>query len=118
MEVFSDYSTFFEILPAIFGFLFSVHFLHLKDNLPISYKIVLGMIYAQVVLLILSLMGLDFEAHFISNMISALFIPLALFLGYRVWKTNGYEPAKYYLLSWSFVFAWGIHFFHEKLWVV
>lgn len=104
-KIFDNYSSLFETLPTITAGIFTLHFLHLKQHYPLMHKVILAMVFAQIINLFISLMGYNTLAFILTDLIAFAFIPIAIGLGYKVWRVKKYPPAKYYLFSWIFLFV-------------
>jgi two-component system NtrC family sensor kinase len=104
-KVFDNYSSLFETMPTITAGIFTLHFLQVKQNYPLMYKVILAMVIAQVANLFISLVGYNTLAFILTDLIAFAFIPIAIGLGYKMWRVKKYSPAKYYLFSWIFLFV-------------
>jgi signal transduction histidine kinase len=104
-KIFDNYSSIFETLPTITAGIFTLHFLQLKHYYPIMYKVILAMVVAQITNLFISLVGYNTLAFILTDLIAFAFIPIAIVLGYKMWRAKKYAPAKYYLFSWIFLFV-------------
>jgi len=103
-NLFDNYSSIFETMPTITAGIFTLYFLQVKQHYPIIHKVVLTMVVAQITTLFVSLAGYNTAAFILTDLIAFAFIPIAIGLGYNMWRVKNYTPAKYYLISWIFLF--------------
>lgn len=69
------------------------------------YRVVWAMVGLQISSLFISLAGFNQFAFLFTDLVAFAFIPIAVTLGHRMWIDQNYSPAKYYLISWIFLFA-------------
>ncbi|HYX38743.1 MAG TPA: 7TM diverse intracellular signaling domain-containing protein [Oligoflexus sp.] len=88
-------------LTAIFGSLFALSFLNIKDNSPLLHKAILGFFPLSVLDIALAFLNFDFAISFvlITNTYISVFLLLAGIQGCR----RRYRPAYFYLAAWSFL---------------
>ncbi len=111
VTIFNDNPSIFETLPSITAGVFTIHFLQLKSHYRNMYNVITVMVALQFLSLIISFLGFNQFAHIFTDLIAFTFIPLAIVLGYKMWVYQKFNAAKYYLLSWIFVFVGAFIFF-------
>ena len=104
LNIFDNYSSIFETMPTITAGIFTLHFLRLKRHYPRLRKVIVGMVIAQIACIFISIAGYNTLAFLLTDLIALAFIPIAIALGYSMWRVKKYAPAKYYLFSWIFLF--------------
>jgi signal transduction histidine kinase len=88
------------ILNGLTAALFIQSFLHAKEKFPLGYKILVGVNVAYLGCLIPVFANNYFVAQIWVQLVAMSGSILALYVGYRVAKTN-YVPAKFFLVAWS-----------------
>jgi signal transduction histidine kinase len=100
-----DYTAIFQVLPAIAAGVFTLVFLNLKQYNLLFYRIVLGLILLQCLSLLIALLGYNHVSYMLTDGVASIFIPLAISIGWSIWRREKYRAARYYLISWLFVFT-------------
>jgi HPt (histidine-containing phosphotransfer) domain-containing protein len=88
-------------LTAIFGSLFAVSFLSIKDNSPLLYKVILGFYPLSAFDIALSFFNFDLSVSFV--LLTNTYISMALLLAGVQGCLRLYRPAYFYLAAWSFL---------------
>ena len=121
LEYLWTYYPYLNTLVSIYGslagiaiILFTSRFLHSDTNTPKLHLWLMAIILLFIANIIVFFAGWQFLATqiILYNAIVTLFF--LMFVGLKVWQ-NGYEPAKYFLLAWSFFVVGIIVFFIREL---
>ncbi len=88
-------------LTAIFGSLFAISFLNIKDNSPVLYKVILGFYPLSAFDIVLSFLNFDMSISFV--LLTNTYISVALLLAGVLGCMRSYRPAYFYLAAWSFL---------------
>jgi len=86
-------------LTAIFGSLFAISFLNIKENSPLLYKAILGFIPLSILDIGLSFVNFDLSISFV--LLTNTYISVSLLLAGVQGCMRGYRPAYFYLAAWS-----------------
>lgn len=101
----AKYSTIIDILPAIAVGLFFLHFIRVKRYHPLVYRIVMIMIWTQVISILIVLIGYNHLALNLTYLVASLFMPLALVTTFLIYRNHYYVPAIYYFIASIFLFT-------------
>jgi HPt (histidine-containing phosphotransfer) domain-containing protein len=88
-------------LTAIFGSLFALSFLSIKENSPLLYKVILGFFPLSAIDIVLSFLNFDASVSFV--LATNTYISVALLLAGVQGCMRRYRPAYFYLAAWSFL---------------
>lgn len=100
-----DYTAMFQTLPTIAAGVFTVVFLRLHVYYPRAQKIIMVLVYLQVASILVTLAGFNHISYMLTDAVAFMFIPVAFSVSWATWTKKNYRPAKYYLISWLFVFV-------------
>jgi diguanylate cyclase (GGDEF)-like protein len=93
-----------------FGAAFCRSFLNSRVNAPLADLLIIGLEAASGLLVLLALAGLLWWGTWLAHSLAVIGPIVAIFAGVRAWS-NGYQPARVYLLAWLVllmgVMAWG-----------
>jgi serine phosphatase RsbU (regulator of sigma subunit) len=81
--------------------LFGIMFLDMKHTYLRGYRISLGMLAILGLVPILDIIGAQWAAIILIQLLGLVFSIVCLTIGFIIWR-KGYKPAKFYLLAWSF----------------
>jgi len=101
-------------LAGIAIILFISRFLHSNENTPKLHIWLMAIILLFIINIIVFFAGWQYLATHIILYNAAVTLFFLMFVGIKVWQ-NGYEPAKYFLLAWSFFVVGIIIFFLREL---
>jgi len=105
LRVLNDYTSIFGSLVSIAVGIFTIYFLQLKKYSKIMLWVIRIMVVLQFVSVIISFLGYNRVAFLYTDFIASLFIPTVIGLSIWLWLKREYKPAKYYLLSFTFLFV-------------
>ncbi len=88
-------------LSSIFGLLFTVHFLLIPKRSPLLYRIILAVLVLRTLFFIICIIHPSYFAYKIADIIPLL---LAFYSGCYSLK-NGYRPARFFVIGYSFLLA-------------
>lgn len=84
---------------SLFGLLFTLSFLYLKNKVPRLYSVIISVIVLRTLFFLCCL----YDNHlFTYKMIDVVPLVLALMSGIHVWR-NGYKPARFFVIGYSFL---------------
>jgi hypothetical protein len=88
-------------LSSVFGLLFTLNFLYLKNKSPLFYRLVLSVILLRTLFFVFCVFNNEFFSYKIVEIIPLL---TAYTAGLYVYF-NGYKPARFFVLGYSFLFV-------------
>ncbi|MCW3105490.1 MAG: serine phosphatase RsbU, regulator of sigma subunit [Bacteroidetes bacterium] len=97
---FNNYPSLFPALASIFGMLFTIHFLNVRNDFKIFYRIFISLIVVNVACMFINFAGLASFALKIIQVLSLITSILMFVTGIKSYRL-GFAPARYYLLAWS-----------------
>ena len=108
----NQYDDIVAALAGAAGVLFAARFLNTRKNAPLFHKIFIGLIVIYIVDIGLIAFG-NFLVGIMVAEINSLLLVLSFFGAAYQTLRNGYKPAKFFLIAWSF-FAHQCHCIHLK----
>jgi len=90
------------VCMSVFTLLFASKLLHVKEKMPVLYRVIIGVIIARVLFFAWCL----FFKHSWFNYKFIEFVPLSLAFGTGIYRLKmGYRPARFYVVAYSFLFV-------------
>jgi signal transduction histidine kinase len=87
---------------GIAGILFASRFLNTRKNSPFYHRVFLGLLGVYVAAVVIILSG-SFQTGIVILEINSLLLVFSFFLAAYQTMRNGYKPAKFFLIAWSFL---------------
>jgi len=103
---FNNYPSLFPALASIFGTLFTIHFLNVRNDFKTFHRIFISLIVINVACVIVNFAGSASFSLKIIQVVSLITSILMFVTGIKSYRL-GFAPARYYLLAWS-VFLIGV----------
>ena len=99
---FNFYEDSIAAFAGIAGILFAARFLNTRKHAPFFHRVFLGLLAVYVAALVFIVTG-QFQTGIVLLEINSLLLVFSFFLAAFQTMRNGYKPAKFFLIAWSFL---------------
>ncbi len=95
----APYTTSIDAFASITAAVFALQFLRLRNSASLAYKIILALIYLQVLCFFMGILGFGYIGLQITNLVATIYLLFALPLTVYLWVRKRLITAQYYLYS-------------------